>query len=266
MMVDASPRSSVFAVHALGLNRHAYDAVHRHLDESRRFVAVELPGHGDTPSLRQPALHAYVDHVVDEVSAHAPHGPVHLVGHSFGGVVAAMGVPKFKEKGLEVASLTLLGTPAQGGSSFLERAVAVMLDGMDAFERSTLARWFGDHPPAEWDQAIRYASDALRTQSKESVSATWQALASFQGFSGLVTAPHVLCVAAEDDLSTPPSVMARIVDAIESGSHGQRSVGMRTLARGGHLFPLTMAPAVAKLLETQWSTAEERTSSKESAE
>jgi surfactin synthase thioesterase subunit len=267
MMVHASPRSTVFAVHALGLNRHAYDPVRRHLDASRRFVAVELPGHGEAPPLRQPALNAYVDHVVDEVSAQAPHGLLHLVGHSFGGVVAAMVVPRLQEKGQAVASLTLLGTPAQGGSVFLDRADAVERDGgMEAFERSTIARWFGDNPPSEWDPAIHYASHALRTQSKASISATWRALASFQGFSGLTTAPHVLCVAAEDDLSTPPGVMAQIVDAIESRADGHGQVSLKTLVKGGHLFPLTMAPEVARLLEAQWSTAEDSTRSRGSAE
>lgn len=265
-MVQASPRSSVFAFHALGLDRHAYDPVRQHLDDSRSFMAIELAGHGKALALRQPSLASYVDQAVDEVSAHGPQGLIHLVGHSFGGVVAAMVGARLRAKGLQVTSLTLLGTPAQGGPVFLERAGAVMRDGMDAFESSTLARWFGDNPPPEWDAAIQYAASALRTHSTESMAALWQALGSFQGFSGLATAPHVLCVAAEDDLSTPPAVMAEIVDAIESRSERQVAVSMKTLANGGHLFPLTMAPAVVRLLQAHWSAAEVNMSSRESAQ
>ena len=155
-----------------------------------------------------------------------------------------------------MASLCLLGTPAQGGSVFLERAAAVRRDGMATFERDTLARWFGSEPPAQWASAIAYARAALRRQSTDTVSSTWLALAAFPGFRGLLAAQRVLCIAAEDDLSTPPAIMAGIVDAHvpEAGTHG--SVRLATLPRGGHLFPLTMAPDVAAMLQVHWEAAE----------
>jgi len=228
-------------------------------------MAIDLPGHGDAPPIFQPSLDSYVDYVVNEISGQAPCGPLHVLGHSFGGVVAALAVPRLIEKEFQVSSLSLLGTPAQGGKVFLDRAAAVMLEGMEEFERSTFARWFGSAPPSEWSETIHYASSALRMMSKESIETTWRALASFQGFSDLVTAPSVLCVAAEDDLSTPPWVMGQIVETFTGRADAKTNVSMKTIAKGGHLFPLTMAPAVARLLEDHWSAAEEGRSLKECA-
>lgn len=260
MMLRASPNPTVFAVHALGLDRKAFEPLRQQLDGSRRFLAIELPGHGEAPSTPQPSLCSFVDAVLEQILdsrlAQTPSGPVHLVGHSFGGVVAALAASRLREEAQAVCSLSLLGTPAAGGQVFADRADAVVADGLAAYERSTFARWFGSEPPAEWSGAIRCASDALRRHSVESIATTWRALASFEGFSGLVCAPRVLCVAAEDDLSTPPAVMRQIVAALVSISHMPCEVGLTTIPSGGHLFPLTAAPSVATLLEAHWALAE----------
>ena len=256
MKVYAMTRKPAFAVHGLGLNRRAFDPIRCSLGEDCHLVALDLIGHGDAPRTPEPSLGSFVDHVVDEIAGQAPPGGIHLVGHSFGGVIAAMAVPRLNTFGHEVVSLSLLGTPAEGGSVFLERAAAVMLEGLETFERTTIARWFGQEPPPDWAGSIDYASSALPALPKETICASWRALASFRGFSNLVLGLRVLCIAAEDDLSAPPKVMAAIVEAIQDGARGSGNVELRTLPRGGHLFPLTMAPTVATMLREHWSVAE----------
>ncbi len=58
-----------------------------------RVVAVDLPGYGGAPALRGPAtLRSHLDAVEDALAAAgAPAGPdLHLVGHEFGGLLAAL--------------------------------------------------------------------------------------------------------------------------------------------------------------------------------
>jgi len=82
-----------------------------------------------------------------------------------------------------------------------------------------------------------------------------EALAAFGDFSGVTSQPGAMCIAAADDLSTPPSVMSAIVDAMSGYARGPNPL-LKTLPKGGHLFPLTMAPAVARLLEAHWAAVE----------
>jgi pimeloyl-ACP methyl ester carboxylesterase len=77
------------------------------LGEQYKTVAPDLPGHGRTPVPPGVGSHDVVNHLADGIIALAEfqNEPVHLVGHSFGGVVslcAAMRAPHL------FASLTLI--------------------------------------------------------------------------------------------------------------------------------------------------------------
>src|SRR3546814_14998521 len=63
-------------------------------------------------------------------------GPVHLLGHSFGGVIAALACQRIRRDGHDIASLALLATPSGGGRLYAGRADAVFLNGVQPFERS----------------------------------------------------------------------------------------------------------------------------------
>lgn len=86
-----------------------------------RVVPIDLPGYGAAPALRGPAtLHAHLDAIEAALAAAgAPAGPgLHLVGHEFGGLLAALLAVR---RG--AASLGLLST-SLGPSWLLARAAA----------------------------------------------------------------------------------------------------------------------------------------------
>ena len=72
-------------VHGLDDDRSCWDAVTDRLEADHRCVAVDLPGHGDSPTpteadpYRRGAVLASIDRVLDGI------GPAVLVGHSLGG-------------------------------------------------------------------------------------------------------------------------------------------------------------------------------------
>src|SRR3546814_20529870 len=104
-------------------------------------------------------------------------GPVQLLGHSFGGVIAALACQRIRRDGHDIASLALLATPSGGGRLYAGRADAVFLNGVQPFERSTLARWFGETPPPQWRPHIEYASRSLSSLSAEAIALAWRAVA-----------------------------------------------------------------------------------------
>ncbi|WP_298825809.1 alpha/beta fold hydrolase [uncultured Piscinibacter sp.] len=67
----------------------AWRPMHRLLPPRWRFVSTSLCGYGGTAETRSPDDHGMQHEVhVVEAAARAAGGPVHLVGHSFGGTVA----------------------------------------------------------------------------------------------------------------------------------------------------------------------------------
>lgn len=84
---DGNP--PLLLLHAAGLDRGSWDSVVDLIPGFARTVAIDLPGHGDTPGL------AYDDEVVAQlaefvagrIAALGLHRP-HVVGHSLGGAVA----------------------------------------------------------------------------------------------------------------------------------------------------------------------------------
>ena len=250
----ARPAIPVIAFHALGLDRHSFEPLRRCLQDGRQLVAVDLLGHGSNGDLASECLEDHVNYAAERILRVAD-GPVHLLGHSFGGVIAALACQRVRRDGQDIASLALLATPSGGGKLYADRADAVLLSGVEPFERSTLARWFGETPPPQWRPHIECASRSLSSLSAEAIALTWRALAAFGDFSSVTSQPGAMCIAAADDLSTPPSVMSAIVDAMSGNAIGPDS-RLETLPEGGHLFPLTMAPRVARLLETHWAAVE----------
>ncbi len=80
---------SIVFLHGLGMTAHTWDAVAARLSDRFEVVAVDLPGHGDSPCPEDPAAFtrdaALAD--LDEVLATLD-GPAVLVGHSLGGYLA----------------------------------------------------------------------------------------------------------------------------------------------------------------------------------
>lgn len=250
-----APPFAVVAFHSIGLDGRSFEPLRRELANGRQFIAVDHLGHGgnvDTPS---PSLADHIAHAAERIVNEAAGGPVHLVGHSFGGVIAALACLDIQGRGHRVASLVLMATPPRGGQIFADRADAVHRTGIAPFAQETLARWFGEAPAPQWREHAEYVSHSLESQSATSIASTWQALATFAGFPAAAAWPSALCIAAEDDRSTPPSAMSPIVEAI-APDPAARKAAFQTLPQGGHLFPLTVAPVVAPMLEAHWSAVE----------
>jgi arthrofactin-type cyclic lipopeptide synthetase C len=96
-------------------------------DSVTRFIALaealgqDMPVYGlqtrglDGASVPHSRVEAAAECHVQAIEALYPQGPLHLVGHSFGGWVAHAVAVKFEARGREVASLTLIDSEAPDG-------------------------------------------------------------------------------------------------------------------------------------------------------
>ncbi|WP_228122256.1 non-ribosomal peptide synthetase [Saccharothrix syringae] len=100
-------REPLFCVHPAGGLGWAYSGLLRHLGPDRPIYAVQarnLAGGGPLPtSVRQMAAE-----YADEIRAVRPTGPYHLLGWSFGGLVAHAVATELHRRGERVATLTML--------------------------------------------------------------------------------------------------------------------------------------------------------------
>ena len=243
---------TVLALHSLGLDRHAFDALRLALGERWRVVSFDQRGHGASAGEASASLEQYVQ---DASAALATCGdaPVHLMGHSMGGAVAALlAATVLRDAPGRIASLALLSTPASGGAVFEQRGADVLAGGVAAASVQTMARWFGEAGAARDTAPQDYARTALAAMQPQGLAGAWHALSRFPGYAGLVRElPPTLCIAATDDLSTPPKAMQAIVDAFAAAGRADQ-VDFSTLDGGGHMAPLFAAPALVEALTAHW--------------
>ena len=78
-------RGLALLIHGLFADSQSFTTLGRKLaGRGLRVLAVDLPGHGETQS---PAVTP--DQMIDTISAALPAGKMHIIGHSFGAIVAA---------------------------------------------------------------------------------------------------------------------------------------------------------------------------------
>ena len=195
-------------------------------------VRIDHPGHGGAPVVE-------FDDIADLARgalAHVAAERFAFVGLSLGGAVGmrlALDAPE------RVESLALLCTSARFGDPepWLERAGIVRADGLEAIVDTVLGRWFTPSFP----DVPRWREMFLSTDG-EGYARCCEAIARWDARDELarIAAP-TLCIAADDDPSTPPDQLELIAERIP----GAR---LETIASGRHLVNVEHADEINRLL------------------
>lgn len=254
-----SGEQSIILLHGLGGSRLSWEPQFAGLSGGTRVIAWDLPGYGDGPVLEddagQPAVltfpllaDAVVRFIDDVVDADVP---VHLVGISFGGMIAQYAVAR---RPARFASLALLASspmfgldgttpkawraarlaPLDAGLEPIDFADAVLghLAGPTitekelAGQRGAMARITGS--------ALRRSIDCLVTHDSRSLLSH-------------ITTP-TLCLVGELDAETPVAYSQHLVDHIPGAE-------LHVVAGAGHLLnveaPEVVNSAIAALVAAQ---------------
>lgn len=234
---DAADRLPLVLLHGFGGDMNAWVFNHARWAATRRVVAPDLPGHGLSEKRVDPDLVGWFpDRIDDFLDAIACARPIHLVGHSMGGLIAlahALGRPD------QVAALTLIAPAGIGDHSAADWLSAYLAaDGPAALSR-VLPSLFAD-PGFLTPEMLAYA-EAARTLPGR--TACLQAIAGPTIRAG--RAP-VRLRSRLDELAMPAQMIWGLDDAIlpvEAANDLPGSIAVHRLPGVGHM-PQMEAPSV----------------------
>lgn len=229
-------------LHGVGLDRRMWAPLaNRYSDEDRTVIALDLPGHGEQPALREPQTLASL---ADNVLARMPDGAVHLVGFSLGALIAQH-IARFNPE--RVATLTCVNsvcqrTPAEAAK--VEARLATAGDDFAAGVDASIERWF----PAATTQVPREIIDATRrtllANDVESYLHAYEVFARGDRVIGPdlggITSP-TLAITGEFDPGSTPEMSRRLERAIPNC----RAV---IVPNTRHMMPVEDTPALAVAL------------------
>jgi lipase len=174
--------TAVVLIHGL-IGRFADPRALRQLDDVA-VLAPDLRGYGATASDGLPdiTIERQADYVRDAVERNAAREPVHLVGHSVGGVIAADYAHRFPRRVVSFVNVEGNFTLAD---AFWSRQLAEMSAGevheLHERDRSDPARWLADAGIEPTDERVRAATEALAFQPSTTVHATARAVVEHTG-------------------------------------------------------------------------------------
>ena len=204
----------VVLLHSIGLDSSFWDVIATDLADSYRVVRVDLRGHGRSPVPPRPWRMADLAGDVHRTLSELGLAPAHVVGQSFGGLVAQALV--LDHPG-DVRSVVLSGTSCTTSPDareiFLGRAAAARSGGMEAVAQPAIDRWFT--PSFMDDPVVARARARLLADDPEAWARTFEAIA---GHDTLGRLPEVrvpcLVVTGDADVATPPHFAEEMAAAV----------------------------------------------------
>ncbi|GAA1806190.1 alpha/beta fold hydrolase [Agromyces neolithicus] len=225
-------------LHGVGLDHTMWAPLSERL--ARRTIAIDLPGHGAQPPLREPQSLAGL---ADDVLRRLPDGRVHLVGFSLGALIAQH-IARFHSE--RVATLSCVSavcrrTPAE--TAAVETRLAAAETQFADSVTASLQRWYPEDSsvPAE----IKTATE--RVLLANDVTSYLHAYAVFASGDqeiapelGQITVP-TLAITGELDPGSTPEMSQRLADEVPDAR-------LVIVPGARHMLPVEDASALAEAL------------------
>jgi 3-oxoadipate enol-lactonase len=235
---------TVILIHAVGYDLTYWDRQIDALQADYNVVAFDLPGHGRSPGEARDWSFDYAAATVAGLIEHASDKSVHLVGISFGGMIAQATVLARPEL---VLTLTLIGTastfPEPVRQGMRARAQAVRTGGMEAVLQSSLERWFTPETRARRPDIIDRVSKTILADDPDVHAAIWDIVSHFEVHDRLAEIKSPLVLVGERDPSTPPSTASALAESISGAK-------MVVVPNASHIVTVEAPVAVNTAIQT----------------
>lgn len=194
---DVGSGPTVLCLHGIGSSSAAFDPQVQALASELRFLAWDAPGYAASADVEAPlSLHDYADRAADVIREHAA-GPVHVLGVSWGGVIALQLALRHPEllKSLVVADSTRgSGRSLEQARAMQSRVAELAEVGSEAFAQMRAARLLSNQAPAALVQRVQsIMSSAVRLPGYASAAASMAATDLTAELASITVPTLVLC-------------------------------------------------------------------------
>ena len=237
--IDGDGPPVVF-LHGLGATSSSFQPLLGALD-GFRCIRPDLPGTGRSAAPHAAlSMEALVQSAL-EVARMVAGGPVHIVAHSMGTLVAQHAAAAAPETVLSLTLFGPIGEPADSGRERLrERARLVRHDGMLAVADAIAEAGLSSATKVANPVAFAYVRESHLRQDAEGFAQSCEALAAAKGADLRSLRCPTLLITGEDDPVAPPTAAQALADRIKGAK-------LRVLARCGHWTPLEQPKECARL-------------------
>lgn len=234
--ITAGKGPVVVLIHGVGLRAEAWNAQIDALAQDYRVVAVDMPGHGESPRFTEhPTLASYSGRIAGYIDE-----PATVIGHSFGAMIALDLAIRHPEKITGVAALNAIYRRSPDArAAVLARAGS--LDGVSVADPAApLDRWFGPDPSGERNACEHW----LRTVDPAGYRDAYRVFAQEDGPGDsdlqALHCPALFLTGGREPNSTP--AMSEQMAAL--APQGRAEI----LTDAAHMAPMTHGPEVNRVL------------------
>lgn len=223
----------------------------RALQDEARLTAPDLIGHGAAPDWDPARL--YFDQCIALIEDHLPGTPCHLVGHSFGAVLAlglALSAPERARSLTLIEPVLFCAATGQAGWRENDRILRAVSDQVQAGEFNAaaaqfLACWGAGQPfkalPTAQQEYAAARMPLIEAQNTVLYDDAAELLPRLKGYPG----PTLLIRGSKS-----PSVIAEIHSHLADELTNAKT---HLIDRAGHMAPITHPRAVAEALHAHWN-------------
>jgi pimeloyl-ACP methyl ester carboxylesterase len=238
--VETSGTTPVVLLHGVGLDHTMWEPFQTQI--GRATIALDLPGHGAQPPLREPQTLA---DLAEDILRRLPRGAVHLVGFSLGALIAQH-IARFHPERIATiscVSTVCCRTPAEAAA--VSSRLATAATDFPASIAASLLRWYPANAGVP-NAVIEATEQVLLTNDHTSYLHAYAVFAEadqqIAPELGRITAP-TLAITGELDTGSTPEMSRRLADAVPNA---------RVIIVPGarHMLPVENAPALAQAVTT----------------
>lgn len=143
--IRSAKSTEILFIHGVGLRAEAWNAQIDALSKAAATTAVDLPGHGESAGLTEPAkLADYTDAVAKGINE-----PLVVVGHSMGALIALDLAIRYPALIRAVVALNTVFQRSESASVAVQARAAELNGRSPTSPETTLTRWFGGAPSDE---------------------------------------------------------------------------------------------------------------------
>ncbi len=247
-----SKQATVVLLHGVGLDHTMWRPLQEQL--GRESLALDLPGHGTRPALREPQdLAGLASDVLERIPESEP---VHLVGFSLGALIAQHIARFAPERVLTLTAVNSVCQRTAEESAAVEQRLATAGERFHEGVDKAIERWY---PAGQSTVPAELIADTRRVLAANDLESYLHAYAVFArgdreiaGELGSITQP-TLAITGELDPGSTPEMSHRLGAAIPHCK-------VHIVPGARHMLPVENAPALAAQLNSFFSENEGKSS------